>query len=72
MCKRKEFTSKLDNLFGIAHADTLKLIKVEDNIFLQRQKEPGQPGCLLGRDKKKTQEKRSGGDKKLWKKIIDD
>lgn len=53
--RRKEFTSQLDNLFDIAHADSLKLISVEeDKIFLQRQREPGRPGYLAGVDKQLT------------------
>ncbi|CAH1647379.1 unnamed protein product [Spodoptera littoralis] len=50
---RQEFVTDLDNLFDIAHADALKLIKIdEDRIFLQRQREPGRPGHLAGVDKK--------------------
>ena len=51
--RRQEFVNNLDNLFDIAHADALQLIKIdEDRIFLQRQREPGRPGHLAGVDKK--------------------
>lgn len=51
--RRQEFLSNLNNLFDIAHADALQLIKInEDKIFLQRQREPGRPGHLAGVDKK--------------------
>lgn len=54
--RRQEFVTNLDNLFDIAHADALQLIKIaEDRIFLQRQREPGRPGHLAGVDKKQTQ-----------------
>lgn len=53
--RRREFLSELNNLFDIAHADALKLIKInEDRVFLQRQREPGRPGHLAGVDKKLT------------------
>lgn len=53
--RRQEFVSNLNNLFDIAHADALQLIKInEDKIFLQRQREPGRPGHLAGVDKKLT------------------
>lgn len=51
--RRQEFVNNLDNLFDIAHADALQLMKInEDRIFLQRQREPGRPGHLAGVDKK--------------------
>lgn len=53
--RRQEFLAELNNLFDIAHADALQLIKInEDKIFLQRQREPGRPGHLAGVDKKLT------------------
>lgn len=53
--RRQEFVTNLGNLFDIAHADALQLIKInEDRIFLQRQREPGRPGHLAGVDKKLT------------------
>lgn len=53
--RRQEFVTNLDNLFDIAHADALNLIKInEDKFFLQRQREPGRPGHLGGVDKKGT------------------
>ncbi|GBP39613.1 hypothetical protein EVAR_26696_1 [Eumeta japonica] len=51
--RRQEFITSLDNLFDIAHADALQLIKInEDRIFLERQREPGRPSHLAGVDKK--------------------
>lgn len=51
--RRQEFVVNLNNLFDIAHADVLQLIKInEDRIFLERQREPGRPGYLAGVDKK--------------------
>ncbi|GBM14788.1 hypothetical protein AVEN_86046-1 [Araneus ventricosus] len=48
--RQQEFISNLDNLFDIAQADALQLMKIEeDRMFLQRQREPGRPG---GVDKK--------------------
>lgn len=54
--RRQEFLSNLDNLFDIAHADALQLIKInEDRIFLEHQRKPGRPGHLAGVDKKLTE-----------------
>lgn len=54
--RRQEFVTNLDNLFDIAHAEALQLIKInEDRTFLQRQREPGRPGHLAGVDKKLTE-----------------
>lgn len=51
--REENFRLELDNLFDIAHADALERIKIEvDKIFLQKQREPGRPGCLVGVDKK--------------------
>ncbi|GBP21959.1 Putative ubiquitin thioesterase 232R [Eumeta japonica] len=53
--RRQEFTISLDNLFDIAYADALQLIKInEDRIFLEEQREPGRSGHLAGVDKKLT------------------
>ncbi|GBO04693.1 hypothetical protein AVEN_19393-1 [Araneus ventricosus] len=53
--QRQELESNLDNLFDIAHADALQLMKIEhDRMFLERQREPGRPGHLSGVDKKLT------------------
>ncbi|GBP22430.1 hypothetical protein EVAR_78606_1 [Eumeta japonica] len=52
---RQDFVDNFDNLFDIAHADALQLIKINDNRnILQRQREPGRPGHLAGVDKKLT------------------
>uniref|UniRef100_A0A2S2RA28 Uncharacterized protein n=1 Tax=Sipha flava TaxID=143950 RepID=A0A2S2RA28_9HEMI len=50
---QQAFTDSLNNLFDIAHADALQLIKIEeDKIFLKHQREPGRVGYLGGVDKK--------------------
>jgi len=54
--REKNFKISLDNLFDIAHADALKIIKIEeDKLFLNKQREPGRPGYLAGVDKKLTE-----------------
>jgi len=36
-------------LFDIAHVDALERMKIEeDKLFLMKQREPGQLGCLCG------------------------
>lgn len=50
--REEDFQNDLDNLFDIAHANALEMMKIEeDKIFLQKQREPGRPGCLAGVDK---------------------
>ena len=45
------FTSKLDDLFDIAHVDALKLITIsEDREFLLAQREKGRRGTMAGLD----------------------
>ncbi|GBN77624.1 hypothetical protein AVEN_151302-1 [Araneus ventricosus] len=60
-CRRSEtqeenernFTSDINNLFDIAHANALEIIKIEeDRKFLLSQREPGRRGCLMGIDMK--------------------
>ncbi|GBN46531.1 hypothetical protein AVEN_193051-1 [Araneus ventricosus] len=59
--QQQEFVSNLDNLFDIAHADALQLMKIEeDRMFLQCQREPGRPGHL-GEVNKKTDRQRGKG-----------
>lgn len=51
--QRQGFLNTLDNLFDISHINALQTIKIsEDKTFVQRQREPGRPGCLAGVDKK--------------------
>lgn len=48
-----KFKKPLDNLFDVALANDLQLIKIlGDNQFLFRQREKGRPGCMLGTDMK--------------------
>lgn len=49
----RKFISDLNNLFDIAHANALEIIKTEeDRKFLLSQREPGRRGCLAGVDMK--------------------
>lgn len=58
--RRQEFVKNLNNLFDIAHADAMQLIKInEDKIFLQQQREPGRPGHLGGVDKKLAEKEKN-------------
>jgi len=53
--KEKEFEDSLNNLFDIAHANALNIIKInEDKEFLLMQRKNGRPGCMLGIDMKLT------------------
>ena len=66
--KRREenFKNNLDNLFDIAHTDALERMKIdEDKIFLQKQREPGRPGCLAGIDKKLAEKEERARQRKL-------
>lgn len=50
--KESEFVSELDNLFDIAHANALNMIKIsQDKEFLLAQREKGRRGSMLGVDK---------------------
>ncbi|KAL4100680.1 hypothetical protein QTP88_020714 [Uroleucon formosanum] len=47
------FVNKLNDIFDIAHARALDIMKIEcDKQFLIAQKTKGRPGCLLGIDRK--------------------
>lgn len=54
----------MDNLFDLAHADSLSIMKIEEDIeFLKLQRKPGRPGCMISVDakisiKKKRKQKR--------------
>ena len=51
--RSEKFQMDLDNLFDISHVDALERMKIEeDKMFLHRQREPGQSGCLAGVGKK--------------------
>lgn len=51
--RQKEFEESLNDLFDIAHADALAIIKIdEDKQFLIAQRTKGRQGCMLGVDKK--------------------
>lgn len=64
--RERDFQNSLDNLFDIAHADALQLMKIEeDKIFLQKQREPGRPGCLAGVDKKLSEKEERSRQRKL-------
>lgn len=64
--REEDFKNNLDNLFDIAHADALERMKIEeDKIFLQKQREPGRPGCLAGVDKKLAEKEERARQRKL-------
>lgn len=47
------FVNKLNDIFDIAHARALDIMKIEsDKQFLIAQRTKGRPGCLLGIDRK--------------------
>ena len=49
--REAEFTSRLDDLFDIAHADALSMIQIdEDRQFLLLQREKGRRGSMSGVD----------------------
>lgn len=51
--RRDHFSEIMDNLFDIAHADAISMIKIEeDREFLLLQRQKGRPGCMAGIDKK--------------------
>lgn len=55
----QHFLNKLDDLFDIAHANALEIIKIsEDREFLIRQREKGRPGCMIGVDESLAQKER--------------
>lgn len=59
--KRESWKDSLDDLFDMAHADALNLIKIEeDKQFLIQQRLKGRQGCMIGIDVnlKKSEEKR--------------
>ncbi|GBM23582.1 hypothetical protein AVEN_196655-1 [Araneus ventricosus] len=49
----RNFISDLNDLFNIAPANALEIVKIEeDRKFLLSQREPGRRGCLMGIDMK--------------------
>lgn len=51
--RREKFVNNLDNLFDIAHANALNMMRNQEDIdFLTKQRENGRPGSMLGIDKK--------------------
>lgn len=49
--RENAFKSNLDNLFDVAHADALSMLKIEeDRQFLISQRQPGRVGCMGGVD----------------------
>lgn len=49
--KYDSFVGNLDNLFDIAHADAMIMIRNdEDKAFLDKQRQTGRPGSMLGVD----------------------
>lgn len=55
LCRQRErtFEETLNDLFDIAHASALNMIKIhEDKEFLILQRQKNRPGCMLGTDLK--------------------
>lgn len=51
MQKEKNFVDCLNDLFDISHANTVNMMKNEENIpFLNLQRQKGRPGCMVGKD----------------------
>lgn len=51
--KYDQFFGNLDNLFDIAHADAIIMMRNEEDIaFLELQRQPGRPGSMIGVDQK--------------------
>lgn len=47
----EEFVGALDDLFDIAHANALSIMRIEEDIeFLKLQRQKGRPGCMAGID----------------------
>lgn len=47
------FVNNLDNLFDIAHANAVKMMRNDEDIaFLEKQRENGRPGSMIGIDQK--------------------
>lgn len=66
--KIKEFASKVDDIFDIAHQDALAMMKSEeDKEFLLKQREKGRPGSMLGVDLKLARAEERKLQKKLAK-----
>lgn len=54
--KLAEFASTLDDLFDIAHQDALETMTIEeDKEFLQKQRQKGRQGCMIGIDMRLAQ-----------------
>ncbi|KAK2726251.1 hypothetical protein QYM36_000640 [Artemia franciscana] len=56
--REAEFLCKPDNLFDIAHANAMNIMKIpEDKQFLLAQREKGRKGAMVGGDEKLAEEK---------------
>ena len=63
--REAEFLCKLDDLFDIAHANAMNIMKIpEDKQFLLAQREKGRKGAMVGRD-----EKLDGKEKQVVKRL---
>jgi len=71
--KEHAFSSKLDNLFDVAHADALNIIKIaEDRDFLLAQRKDGRQGSMIGVDKNLLRKESIADEKKnLLKKRLE-
>lgn len=49
--RERDFENNLNDLFDIAHADALNMIKIKEDIkFLKLLRTKCRPGCMMGRD----------------------
>jgi len=61
------FSDTLDDLFDVAHADAMSLIKIEeDRKFLEAQREKGRRGCMGGIDSKLAKQE----DRRLQRELL--
>lgn len=57
--KETAFSARLDDLFDIAHADALQMIKIsEDRLFLLAQRAKGRRGSMVGLDTRLADKKK--------------
>lgn len=69
-----QFIAELDDLFDIAHANAMEMMKIqEDKDFLLQQRQKGRPGCMIGVDailvaKEKKKEQRIEQEKRRMEK----
>ena len=62
------FKADFNDLFGVAHADTLTLIKISEvRVFLVAQREKGRRGCMSSVDKQQQMEQKKSKENRKCK-----